>query len=112
MPGSHKFLEDFELPKAADPEAMPGSVRMIAPAGDAWLFNARCYHAAMPNRSDVGRKLLIYSYGHRWMKPRDGYQPSAELQAKATTDVMRQLLHMTDPYPVDHAEIDSGSRKS
>ena len=111
IPGSHKFLDEFALPKASDPEEMPGCVRMIAPAGDAWLFNARCYHAAMPNRSDVARKLLIYTYGHRWMKPRDGYAPSAELQAKAKTDVMRQLLHLADPYPVEHAEIPTQGRQ-
>jgi hypothetical protein len=32
------------------------------------------------------------------MKPWQGYEPSAELQAKATTPELKQLLHIGDAY--------------
>jgi hypothetical protein len=98
LPGSHKFLSDDIVPELDDPTQMPGAVRMAYPAGTVWIFNARCFHAAMPNDSDLMRRVLIYSYGHCWMKPWQGYEPSAQLQAKADTLMMKQLLHMREPY--------------
>jgi ectoine hydroxylase-related dioxygenase (phytanoyl-CoA dioxygenase family) len=98
LPGSHKFLSDEIVPELDDPTQMPGAVRMAYPAGWVWIFNARCFHAAMPNETDVVRRALIYSYGHCWMKPWQGYEPSPALQAKAKTLTMKQLLHMREPY--------------
>lgn len=97
IPGSHRLTEPA-LPVLDDPAQMPGALRMAYPAGTVWLFNARGFHAAMPNKSDVTRRVLIYSYGHCWMKPWQGYEPSREIQAKAQTKLMQQLLHMTEPY--------------
>jgi hypothetical protein len=102
IPGSHKFFDDVEIPEPDDPSAMPGHVRMAFPAGTVWLFHTRAYHAALPNNSDTTRKVLIYSYGHCWMKPWQGYEPSPNAQAKATTDIMRQLLHMREAYPSEY----------
>ena len=102
IPGSHKFLSDTEIPELDDPTQMPGAVRMAVPAGTVWLFNARGFHAAMPNDSDVARRVIIYSYGHCWMKPWQGYEPSPALQAKAKTDTMMQMFHMRDPYPEEY----------
>jgi phytanoyl-CoA hydroxylase len=98
LPGSHRFPLDFAYPKVENPDAMPGAVCMTYPAGTAYLFNGRCYHAALNNRTEVTRRVLIYNYGHFWMKIWQGYEPSEALKAKAKTRVMRQLLGIGDAY--------------
>lgn len=98
IPGSHRFPMDFKLPHVENPAEMPGHVKMAYPAGTAWLFNGRTYHAALHNSSDQRRQVLIYNYGHFFMKPWQGYEPSPEIQAKAKTPAMRQLLHIGDAY--------------
>jgi len=98
VPGTHRFDDDWEFPKIDDPSAMPGHLRMAYPAGTIFFTHGRIYHAAMPNQSNVARRVLIYSYGHTWMKPWQGYEPSAAVQSRATTNVLRQLFHLGDPY--------------
>ena len=98
LPGSHRFPQDFPLPKAADPAEMPGHVKMAFPAGTAYFFNGRCYHAATDNNSRLARRVLIFNYGHHWMKIWPGYEPSEQLQLKATTAVRKQLLGMGPAY--------------
>jgi ectoine hydroxylase-related dioxygenase (phytanoyl-CoA dioxygenase family) len=102
VPGTHRFDEDWEFPTVDNPTDMPGHVKLAFPAGTIWFMHGRTYHAALPNDSDHARRVLIYSYGHLWMKPWQGYEPSPELQAKADTAVMRQLLHIGDPYRYDY----------
>jgi ectoine hydroxylase-related dioxygenase (phytanoyl-CoA dioxygenase family) len=98
LPGSHRFPPGTPLPKPADPREMPGHVRMAYPAGTAWLFNGRVYHSALPNESDRARRVLIYNYGHFWMKQWQGYEPSERLGREAATPVRRQLLGIGDAY--------------
>ena len=98
VPGSHRFLPDFRMPEPAHDDDMPGHVRMAVPAGTAYLFNGRIFHAALPNRSSKTRRVLIFNYGHVWMKPWQGYEPSERLKAAATTPVRQQLLHAVPPY--------------
>jgi phytanoyl-CoA hydroxylase len=98
LPGSHRFPLDFRLPKVENPADMPGHKKMAYPAGTAWMFNGRMFHAALNNDSDQPRRILIYNYGHFWMKIWQGYEPSEALKAKATTPVMRQLLGIGDAY--------------
>jgi phytanoyl-CoA hydroxylase len=98
VPGTHKFEEDWEFPAVDDPTDMPGHVKMAFPAGTIWFMHGRTYHAALPNLSDQPRRVLIYSYGHLWMKPWQGYEPSPRVQSKADSAIMRQLLHIGDPY--------------
>jgi phytanoyl-CoA hydroxylase len=98
VPGSHRFPMDFKLPRPADPDTMPGHVRLAFPAGTAYLFNGRVYHAALNNRTDAARRVLIYNYGHFWMKIWQGYEPSEELKARADTPALRQLLGIGDAY--------------
>jgi phytanoyl-CoA hydroxylase len=98
LPGSHRFPMDFKLPKVENPAEMPGHVKMAFPAGTAWMFNGRMFHAALNNDSDQPRRMLIYNYGHFWMKTWQGYEPSEALKAKATTPVMKQLLGIGDAY--------------
>jgi phytanoyl-CoA hydroxylase len=102
IPGTHKFDEEWEFPAVDDPNDMPGHVTMAYPAGTIWFMHGRTYHAALPNESDTTRRMLIYAYGHLWMKPWQGYEPSPDLQAKAKNAVMRQLLHVGDPYRYEY----------
>jgi ectoine hydroxylase-related dioxygenase (phytanoyl-CoA dioxygenase family) len=98
LPGSHRFPMDFPLPKVANPMDMPGHVKMAFPAGTAYLFNGRCYHAATDNNSGQYRRALIYNYGHHWMKIWPGYEPSERLKAAAQTAVRKQLFGMGPAY--------------
>jgi phytanoyl-CoA hydroxylase len=98
LPGSHRYPMDFPLPKVETPTDMPGHVKMAHPAGTAYFFNGRCYHAATPNNSDRARRVLIYNYGHHWMRIWPGYEPSPTLQAKATTEMRKQLLGLGPAY--------------
>lgn len=98
LPGSHRFPPGIDPGNAEVPEELPGAVRMELPAGSAYLITARTYHSAGTNRSGRYRHLLIYTYGHKWMRMWDEYQPSPALQARAATPIERQLLGLTDPY--------------
>lgn len=101
IPGSHRFPMDFRFPEVSDPKAMPGMIQMTGPAGTAYAFNGRVYHAAVNNESDNPRKVLIYNYGHFWMKMWSGYEPSARLLADAEASgdpVRKQLLGIGDAY--------------
>jgi ectoine hydroxylase-related dioxygenase (phytanoyl-CoA dioxygenase family) len=109
VPGTHKFEEDWDFPTVDDPRAMPGHVNMAYPAGTIWFMHGRTYHAALPNESDTTRRILIYAYGHLWMKPWQGYEPSPALQATADNAVKRQLLHVGDPYRYEYNLDDDAS---
>jgi len=98
LPGSHRTPLEPEMPNAEAPEDLPGAVRMALPAGSAYLITGRTYHSAGNNRSDRYRHLLIYTYGHKWMRMWDEYRPSAALAAQARTPMRQQLLGLTDPY--------------
>lgn len=104
LPGSFRYPMDYQFPKVDDPAQMPGAVRMEYPAGTAYLFNGRTYHAALNNNTDQTRRVLIFNYGHFWMKPWQGYEPSAALQSRAATPVRRQLLHIGEAYGQTLAE--------
>jgi len=103
LPGSHITPGGMTLPNSEMPEDLPGAVPMTLPAGSAYMINDRTYHSAGNNRSSIHRRLLIYTYGHKWMRMWDEYRPSPGLAARAVTPQRRQLLGLTDPYgpPVD-----------
>jgi hypothetical protein len=96
LPGSHLF--GYKPPNADAPEDLPGCVRLDLPAGAAYLMAGRVWHSAGNNLSDRPRKLLIYTYGHKWMRIWDGYEISERVQALAETPMRRQLFGLTDPY--------------
>ncbi|HEX9945170.1 MAG TPA: phytanoyl-CoA dioxygenase family protein [Thermoanaerobaculia bacterium] len=98
LPRSHRTLRGAEMPNAEIPEDLPGAVKMALPAGWAYMITGRTYHAAGNNRSGRYRHLLIYTYGHKWMRMWDEYRPSPALAARAETPMRRQLLGLTDPY--------------
>lgn len=98
IPGSHRYPLDFRFPEVEVADEMPGYASMEYPAGTAYVFNGRCYHAALNNRTDQPRRVLIYNYGHFWMKTWTGYEPSEALRTAATTPEMKQLLGIGDAY--------------
>jgi len=101
IPGSHKFEDGFEFPHVPDPKSMPGAVQMTGKAGDAYLFNGRVYHCAVNNDSPNPRRVLIYNYGHFWMKMWPGYEPSRRLldwAERSGDPVAKQLLGIGDAY--------------
>ncbi|HLX07504.1 MAG TPA: phytanoyl-CoA dioxygenase family protein [Thermoanaerobaculia bacterium] len=98
LPASHATPGGTPLPNAEVPEELPGAVPMALPAGSVYLIADRTYHSAGNNRSPVHRRLLIYTYGHKWMRMWDEYRPSPSLAARAVTPQRRQLLGLTDPY--------------
>lgn len=98
LPRSHRIPLGAEMPNSEVPEDLPGAVKMALPAGSAYMITGRTYHSAGNNRSDVIRRLLIYTYGHKWMRMWDEYRPSETLAARAETPLRRQLLGLTDPY--------------
>lgn len=101
VPGSHRFPLDWKFPQVDDPRQMPGAIQMTGRAGDAYLFNGRVYHCAVNNESERERRVLIFNYGHHWMKIWSGYEPSQRLidAARASGDpVQVQLLGIGDAY--------------
>lgn len=101
VPGSHRFPDSWRFPIAKNPREMPGAVQMTGRAGTAYLFNGRVYHCAVNNDSDQARRVLIYNYGHNWMKVWPGYEPSQSLQNAARTSgdpVRQQLLGLAHAY--------------
>ncbi len=101
LPRSHRTPLHAEMPNAEVPEDLPGAVKVALPAGSAYMITGRTYHSAGNNRADRYRHLLIYTYGHKWMRMWDEYRPSAKLAGWAKTELRRQLLGLTDPYKPD-----------
>lgn len=98
LPGSHRFAADWKLPNSRRPEDFPGAVKMDLPAGSAYLLHSRTYHSAGNNDSALQRHLVIFGYGHKWMRVWQGYEVSPEVAGRARTPLERQLLGLTDPY--------------
>jgi ectoine hydroxylase-related dioxygenase (phytanoyl-CoA dioxygenase family) len=106
LPGSHRLPADAKMPNSEVPEDLPGAVKMDLPAGSAYLFTGRVYHSAGNNLSQVVRRLLIYNYGHKWMRIWQSYEPSETLLRAAHTPMRRQLLGLGNPYALDNAAPD------
>jgi ectoine hydroxylase len=98
LPGSHRFPPGLRPANPEVPEDLPAAVGMALPAGAAYLMSGRAHHSAGSNASASSRKLLIYTYGHKWMRIWDKYEPSAALAERAAAPMARQLLGLTDPY--------------
>jgi hypothetical protein len=105
LPGSHRWLDELVPPAVATPEEMPGAVALHCRAGDAYVFNGALWHAPSNNRSRFTRRMLLFNYGHKWMRIWKGHEPSAGLAARAATAMRRQLLGLTPPYRGPDAEL-------
>jgi phytanoyl-CoA hydroxylase len=101
IPGSHLRSYNDNLPQPADPRDMPGMFPILVSPGDALIFHGRVHHAAMPNVGDRTRRVLQYNYGHIWMKPWPGYEPSERVRASANSAVRKQLLHVSNHHYQD-----------
>jgi ectoine hydroxylase-related dioxygenase (phytanoyl-CoA dioxygenase family) len=106
IPGSHRFGRDVEIPKVALPEEMPGALRLACKAGSAYFFNGNLFHSPSNNRSPRTRRMLLFNYGHRFMRMWKGHEPSAWLQEQAATPMRKQLLGMWRAYYGPDAEMD------
>jgi ectoine hydroxylase-related dioxygenase (phytanoyl-CoA dioxygenase family) len=98
LPGTHRQPDDTPIPRVAIPEDMPGAVRLTCRAGTAYFFHGNVVHSAGTNRSAATRRVLLYNYGHKWMRIWKGHEPSEEMIAQAATPMRRQLLGLTPPY--------------
>lgn len=98
LPGSHRWGAEVRLPPVAVPEEMPGAVALACAAGTAYLFNGHLRHSPGTNRGARTRRMLLYNYGHKWMRMWRGHEPSERLRRAATTPMRRQLLGLTPPY--------------
>ena len=109
LPGSHLQPDDTPIPAPATPEEMPGAVPLSCAAGSAYFFNGNLLHAPGNNRGPVTRRVLLYNYGHKWMRMWSGHDPSPRLAAAARTPMRRQLLGLTPPYRGPDADLAAGS---
>ena len=105
LPGTHRQPDETPIPAVATPEEMPGAVPIGCQAGAAYFFNGNVLHAPSNNRSAVTRRVLLYNYGHKWMRMWHEHEPSPRLAAAARTPMRRQLLGLTPPYKGPDAEL-------
>jgi hypothetical protein len=106
LPGTHRQPDDTPIPKVATPEDMQGAVRLTCKAGAAYFFNGNLLHSPGTNRGTSTRRVLLFNYGHKWMRLWQGHEPSPTLAARATTPIRRQLLGLTPPYRGPEAELE------
>lgn len=109
LPGSHHFLPDVQIPAVAVPEEMPGCVRLTCRAGDAYFFHGNLLHCPGNNRSATTRRMILFNFGHRWMRMWKGHEPSDWLRGVAGTPMRRQLLGLWRAYYGPNAELDGAS---
>jgi ectoine hydroxylase-related dioxygenase (phytanoyl-CoA dioxygenase family) len=70
---------------------LPGSLPVLARAGDAVVFDRRVWHMRSPNLCGRTRKALFYAYTFRWVRARDDLDIRADL-LPLITPVRAQLL--------------------
>lgn len=107
LPGSHRQPDASAIPVPAMPEDLPGAVPLSCAAGSAYFFNGNLLHSPGNNRGAVTRRVLLYNYGHKWMRMWQGHEPSPRLAAAARTPMRRQLLGLTPPYRGPDAELNT-----
>jgi ectoine hydroxylase-related dioxygenase (phytanoyl-CoA dioxygenase family) len=106
LPGSHRFTADVPIPQVDVPEDMPGCVRLACRAGAAYFFNGNLLHCPGNNRSTTTRRMVLFNYGHRWMRMWKGHEPSDWLKGRAGTPMRKQLLGQWRAYYGKDAELE------
>jgi ectoine hydroxylase len=89
LPGSH--LEDSIARPPHDDNDLPGSLPVLARAGDAVVLDRRVWHMRSPNLRGRTRKALFYAYTFRWVRARDDLDIRADL-LPLITPIRAQLL--------------------
>jgi Phytanoyl-CoA dioxygenase (PhyH) len=89
LPGSQRSNTIVRPPD--DDNDLPGSLPLLARAGDAVMFDRRVWHMRSPNASRLTRKALFYAYTFRWVRARDDLSVRADL-LPLITPVRAQLL--------------------
>ena len=108
LPGSHRYTADFPIAAVEKPEDMPGGVRLTCKAGSAYFYSGTLLHSPSHNRGDVTRRMLLYNYGHRWMRMWKGHEPSEWLIERAVTPMRKQLIGQWRAYYGKNAELEVG----
>lgn len=108
LPGSHRYTAETTIPRVEVPEDMPCCKRLACRAGTVYFYNGNLVHCPGNNRSRRGttRRMLLYNYGHRWMRMWKGHEPSPWVQALATTPMRRQLIGRCRAYYGPDALLD------
>jgi ectoine hydroxylase-related dioxygenase (phytanoyl-CoA dioxygenase family) len=88
VPRSHKWLRS-ELSYGAHGDP-PGAMPVSVAPGSALFFDRRMWHAASENRSQVTRKILVYGYSYRWLRPKCAM--NVEHLFERCDPIQRQLL--------------------
>ena len=103
VPGSH-LQNEIEFPSdgVSNP---PGAEPVLVPAGAAVIFDRRIWHTASPNISDVTRKLILYGYSYRWIRPRDNMTVSHYMDL--CDPIRQQLLGATTDWYGYSSPIDA-----
>jgi ectoine hydroxylase-related dioxygenase (phytanoyl-CoA dioxygenase family) len=99
VPASHKSNLPHPLAKGYESylrgdrmEHLPGAVPVYMQAGDALLFSDALMHGGMSRTNPAGaRRVVIYRYGVSWARTRYGYQYSAALLNRLTSE-RRKIL--------------------
>jgi len=68
LPGSH-LLDEF--PGEDRKAQVEGGIPVCVPAGSAVFFDRRLWHSGIHNYWQEPRRVLIYGYSYRWLRPRD-----------------------------------------
>jgi ectoine hydroxylase len=89
LPGSH--LANAIARPPHDDNDLPGSLPVLARAGDAVVLDRRVWHMRSPNLRGRTRKALFYAYTFRWVRARDDLDIRADL-LPLITPVRAQLL--------------------
>ena len=87
IPGTH-LMDEYDIP--TDGSLPQGAQPILCPAGGAIIFDRRLWHTASSNTSDITRKILLYGYSYRWLRPRD--DQAVEHLYQRCDPIRRQLL--------------------
>ena len=87
IPGTH-LMDQYDIPTDGSPPK--GAQPILVPRGGAIIFDRRLWHTASSNTSDIARKILLYGYSYRWLRPRD--DQTVEHLFERCDPIRRQLL--------------------
>ena len=109
LPGSHNRPMDGMSAKRGTSnwgigkDAPPGSMQMIAEAGDVAIFPNTLWHAVSANESDNVRRSFTLRYGQMWCRPFDYEKCPKDVLSRMTPRRKRMMGDLGPDYdPVDY----------